>query len=607
MPAITPYRTMRGHWHTGFVEGVVHPLPGGQRIITCSYNGPPKLWDLESGAQIGDDWKDEGDNVGLKTIALSPKGDMMVSGSIDGTMRLWDVKTGKVTARWRGHTSFVRCVCWSPDGERVVSGGNGGTAKIWNVNSAAPVLDLKPIKTGYESVHAVSYSPDATKIATGGFNVSIWDAKTGKRLSIFRASTFSTESTVGPAGVVRSLAWTSDGKKLISGSSGGSITIFNLNTATWLQTAVLKGHRSPVYGLALSPNDRFLVGTSEDQTVRLWNLDTKFLVGPPLQHEHSVTNAALSADGKLLSTGCADENTYVWNIHAILKASGLENLLPILDAPKIELKQKVHELSHGSSNTEDISPSESSQDLEVKSFLEADATGCPDPLGDVNQLPPGFFDDRKADAHTKFQSAATADARPNFFALRGRLSSFLRRSRPNEAIETHKPPVSLESLLNRLSSLLRSPPNTDEISELPQPPILARLSPQMLLGHLSLLLPHSRLHTDEATEPQQSPTPPGSRPGVFIGRLSSLFRSPPNTNEATELQQWSRQITSFHCSPRVVEVVAQRDKQALYVSPPPQETASDKAKRIKNPTRWVRVVLFLCCVSPGTDETHCST
>jgi len=45
---------------------------------------------------------------------------------------------------------------------------------------------------------------------------------------------------------------------------------------------------------------------------------------------------------------------------------------------------------------------------------------------------------------------------------------------------------------------------------------------------------------------------------------------------------------------------------ALYVSPP-RETASDKAKRIKNPTRGVRIVLFLCCVSPGTDDTHGST
>ncbi|KAG2153909.1 hypothetical protein DEU56DRAFT_771796 [Suillus clintonianus] len=166
-----------------------------------------------------------------------------------------------------------------------------------------------------------------------------------------------------------------------------------------------------------------------------------------------------------------------------------------------------------------------------------------------------------------------------------------------------QPPVPSEprsqALLNRLSSFLRTPPNTDEVSEFPQPPMLSRLRPQVLLGHLSSLLPRSRIHTDEVIEPQQRPTPSGSRPGALISSLSS--RSPPNADEGVELQQWPRQITS-HCSPHIVEVAAQRDKKALYVARRPK-TASENAKRIKNPKPWVRVVMFICCVSPGTDDS----
>jgi hypothetical protein len=41
--------------------------------------------------------------------------------------------------------------------------------------------------------------------------------------------------------------------------------------------------------------------------------------------------------------------------------------------------------------------------------------------------------------------------------------------------------------------------------------------------------------------------------------------------------------------------------QALYVAPR-QEPVSERVKRIKNPTRWTRFVLFICCVSvPGPD------
>jgi hypothetical protein len=52
-----------------------------------------------------------------------------------------------------------------------------------------------------------------------------------------------------------------------------------------------------------------------------------------------------------------------------------------------------------------------------------------------------------------------------------------------------------------------------------------------------------------------------------------------------------------------VLLVSQFLLQALYVARRP-ETASEKAKRIKNPKWWVRVVLFICCVSPSTDSVH---
>ena len=101
---IKPRQTMRGH--TDDVSGVVH-LPNGRSIITCSRDGSLRRWDLESGAQIGDDWRDEGDEAQVWCIALSPNGKTIASGSNDGTVRLWDVETEKVIAKWAGHTNTV--------------------------------------------------------------------------------------------------------------------------------------------------------------------------------------------------------------------------------------------------------------------------------------------------------------------------------------------------------------------------------------------------------------------------------------------------------------------------------------------------------------------
>lgn len=43
--------------HRGIVEGISR-LPGGQRIITCSYDGSLRIWDLESDTQAGEPWRD---------------------------------------------------------------------------------------------------------------------------------------------------------------------------------------------------------------------------------------------------------------------------------------------------------------------------------------------------------------------------------------------------------------------------------------------------------------------------------------------------------------------------------------------------------------------
>jgi len=304
------------------VAGVVH-LRDRRRIITGSHDGSLRLWNLDGGVQIRNDWFDD-EEVGVWVIALSPNGKTIASGGDDGKVRLWDVETEKLVARWTGHTDVTNSLCWSGDGGRVVSGSDDGTIRVWDVESGDTVLG--PIKTGHDHVYAVIYSPDTTKIATGGFlkiALQIWDAKTGNLLSTIKLDD----------DPVWSLAWTSDQKKIIAGSQEGSILIFD--TATWQQIAILEGHTNIVFSLSLYQNDRLLASASLDNTARLWNLDTNLPVGPPIQHQASVSSAAISADGKQLVTGCddnsVDKNAYVWDIHTILKAAGLEDLISIPD------------------------------------------------------------------------------------------------------------------------------------------------------------------------------------------------------------------------------------------------------------------------------------
>ncbi|KAG1865797.1 quinon protein alcohol dehydrogenase-like superfamily [Suillus subalutaceus] len=412
------------------------------------------------------------------------------------------------------------------------------------------------------------YSPNSKRIATGGYDdtgVKIWNSKTGKLIF-----------TVPHTWPVYCLAWTSDGKKIIS-ASYDLIIIFD--TATSQQIAALRGHKHLIRFITLSPDNRLLASASWDRTVRLWNLDTNVSLGPPIQHDSFVECAAFSADGKLLVTGCEDSNAYVRDIQDILKEAE-DSLSDTNDGLVLEAS------SNDAPGTEHTP--HPSQDIDDRSFLDVDATRG------VDELPPAFFDGMQSDIHDGAQPHSSSSA----FS---RLSSFLHRFLPDsdDAIKPPQPPrpsgLHLRVIIVRLSSLIHRSPN---------PPTPSESRPHALLGRLSSLLPHSWLNTDPATEPPQPTTPSGSRSDIHIGRLSSLFRSPPATNEQIEPPVCPRQTISSRRSPHVVE--------ALYVAPRPERDrsrarlAGTSATTVQSPplSLWTHLVLFLCCASQQADQTQ---
>ncbi|KAG1851237.1 WD40-repeat-containing domain protein [Suillus tomentosus] len=598
---------MRGH--TDWISGVVH-LRGGRHIVTCSLDGSLRLWSLESGAQIGENWRDGNDAV--RSIALSPNGKTIASGSEDGKVRLWDVKTKKVIVKWAGHTNVVCALCWSADGERLASGSWDGTTRVWDVDSSKTVLT---IETGHDWVYAVMYSPDSSKLATSGYKesaVHIWNAKTGERLKTLEIQTHSWAF---------GLAWTSDGSKLLS-SSYSLIRIFD--TATWQQIATLEGgHSDVVFAISLSQDTRLLASASWDKTVRLWNPQTNLPVGPPLCHEWGLRSVALSPDGQMLVTTCENKNVYTWDVYAILKKIGLEDLISeddsgiqhisrssldgksFLEADVTQYPVQLDGLEHNTSQGGLDIQNTLRSSLDGRSFLEADATQYPDQFGGVNELSPTFFAGMEADVNVN-----------------------------SSPIGTH-PHSSVNAVLSSL--LHRFRPKNGEATELLEPSTPSRLDPHVLLARLSSFLPRPRPSTDEEAEPHTA-TPFSLRPDALFSRLSSHFLSQPHTDEKIEPQRSSR--------PHVVEVAAIRDKQSLVVARGPnfmkakrayeqtqshgQAQASSSHTQPTDASRpaippvpgastttagtavaqslliqwWTQIVLFLCCVSPSHANSH---
>jgi WD40 repeat protein len=143
----------------------------------------------------------------------------LASGSDDKTVRVWDAATGKERMALRGHTSLVRGVAFSPDGKRLASGGWDSTVRIWDTGTGKERLALAV--PDERVVWAVAFSPDGRTLAGScGWDttVRLWDATTGKEVAIL----------VGHTSPVNSVVFSPDGKAVATGSSDGTIMLWDL-------------------------------------------------------------------------------------------------------------------------------------------------------------------------------------------------------------------------------------------------------------------------------------------------------------------------------------------------------------------------------------------
>ncbi len=72
----------------------------------------------------------------------SPNGAQVVTGSSNKTIRIWDVESGATIGEpLMGHNREVYSVAYSPDGQNIISGSDDSTIRIWDAETGAPVGD----------------------------------------------------------------------------------------------------------------------------------------------------------------------------------------------------------------------------------------------------------------------------------------------------------------------------------------------------------------------------------------------------------------------------------------------------------------------------------
>eukprot|EP01100_Stratorugosa_tubuloviscum_P013937 TRINITY_DN7189_c0_g1_i1.p1 TRINITY_DN7189_c0_g1~~TRINITY_DN7189_c0_g1_i1.p1 ORF type:complete len:522 (+),score=216.02 TRINITY_DN7189_c0_g1_i1:38-1567(+) len=273
---------------------------------------------------------------------FSPDGQSLVTGSIDGFIEVWNFVTGKLKSeltyqnedKFMMHEESVLCLTFSHDSQLLASGAQDGKIKVWQLQSGRCLKRFDGAHA--QGVTCINFSRDSTQILSCSFDstIRVHGLKSGKTIKIFR----------GHTSYVNTCIYINDDQRIVSGSSDGTIKIWDNRTTDCLFTFRPRsdGNDLSIFNIQQLPNNQehYAIFTRSN-TIRIMTLKGQLIKELISTTKHNVDYVAGCISPKGNWINCLTEDG---ELHSFSSQTGsLENTIKVHDKEPIGIVQHPHQ------------------------------------------------------------------------------------------------------------------------------------------------------------------------------------------------------------------------------------------------------------------------
>ncbi|XP_033625479.1 E3 ubiquitin-protein ligase TRAF7-like [Asterias rubens] len=310
--------TLRGH------EGAIHCLATrGHRLYSSGADKLIKVWDIDALSKgCVQNIKGHTDTVN----ALLTGKEYLYSAGADQSLRMWKYDT--MTEHKCVKHAHDSAICALAKNRKYLFSSGQSTIKVWLVHTLESVTTIPGL---HHWVRALTIEPSQESLYSGSHNtVSIWDA-TGqftlkRKLEHEYGSVYSIAIT--SQYIILGTRGENEDKNINDRNSGTynrNMQIFDVITHQHVKC--LGGHIGIVTDLATSPAGQFVISSSYDNTVQVWDLKNFLSLQVLSRHQGSVN--VITLRHSLLFTGSEDKEIKIFKYFCLITYSSFGNhILP---------------------------------------------------------------------------------------------------------------------------------------------------------------------------------------------------------------------------------------------------------------------------------------